>query len=155
MAAAIGAISAQQPPEMVKQLTAIAAASNLLTTVVGFYFTLFLSLPLCVWLYDRLEPVLGRFSKRPQADTAALSGMTGVAAPEMRFVDTLVAGVVMAGGVMIGNLLSFKVPMLDSRSPPSSTSSPSPRRCWHWPASRSPRTCRCSASSAGASWWSR
>jgi hypothetical protein len=114
MAAAIGAISAQQPPEMVKQLTAIAAASNLLTTVVGFYFTLFLSLPLCVWLYDRLEPVLGRFSKRPQADTAALSGMTGVAAPEMRLADTLVAWVVMAGGVMIGNLLSFKVPMLDS-----------------------------------------
>ena len=46
------------------QLTAIAAASNLLTTVVGFYFTLFLSLPLCNWLYGRLEPVLGRFSKR-------------------------------------------------------------------------------------------
>jgi hypothetical protein len=99
---------------MVKQLTAIAAASNLLTTVVGFYFTLFLSLPLCVWLYDRLEPVLGRFSKRPQPDTAALSGMTGVAASEMRLADTLVAWVVMAGGVMIGNLLSFKVPMLDS-----------------------------------------
>ena len=114
MAAAIGAISAQQPPEMVKQLTAIAAASNLLTTVVGFYFTLFLSLPVCVWLYGKLEPVLGRFSKRPQADTAALSGMAGVAAPDMRFADTLVAWVVMTGGVMIGNLLSFKVPVLQS-----------------------------------------
>lgn len=114
MAAAIGAISAQQPPEMVKQLTAIAAASNLLTTVVGFYFTLFLSLPLCVWLYGKLEPVLGRFSKRPQADTAALSAMAGVAAPELRFADTLVAWAVMTGGVVIGNLLSFKVPVLQS-----------------------------------------
>jgi len=114
MAAAIGAISAQQPPEMVKQLTAIAAASNLLTTVVGFYFTLFLSLPLCVWLYGKLEPVLGRFSKRPQADTAALSAMGGVAVPELRFTDTLVAWVVMTGGVVIGNLLSFKVPVLQS-----------------------------------------
>lgn len=114
MAAAIGAISAQQPPEMVEQLTAIAAASNLLTTVVGFYFTLFLSLPLCSWLYGKLEPVLGRFSKRQPADTAALAGMTGVAAPELRFADNLVAWIVMAGGVMIGNLLSFKVPMLQS-----------------------------------------
>ncbi|MGO4395447.1 DUF3100 domain-containing protein [Variovorax sp. M-6] len=114
MAAAIGAISAQQPPEMVKQLTAIAAASNLLTTVVGFYFTLFLSLPLCSWLYDRLEPVLGRFSKRQEADTEVLADMTGVAAPELRFADNLVAWVVMTVGVMIGNLLSFKVPLLQS-----------------------------------------
>ncbi|MES2533927.1 MAG: DUF3100 domain-containing protein, partial [Pseudomonadota bacterium] len=36
MAAAIGAIGAQQPAEMLPQLTAIAAASNLLTSVVGF-----------------------------------------------------------------------------------------------------------------------
>ncbi|MDM0023613.1 DUF3100 domain-containing protein [Variovorax saccharolyticus] len=114
MAAAIGAISAQQPPEMVKQLTAIAAASNLLTTVVGFYFTLFLSLPLCSWLYGKLEPVLGRFSKRQAADTASLAGVAGVAAPELRLADNLVACVLMAGGVMIGNLLSFKVPMLQS-----------------------------------------
>ena len=53
-----GARTAQA--EMLPQLTAIAAASNLLTTVAGFYFTLFLSLPLCSWLYGKLEPVLGR-----------------------------------------------------------------------------------------------
>ena len=94
MAAAIGAVSAQQPPEMVKQLTAIAAASNLLTTVVGFYFTLFLSLslPLCAWLYGKLEPVLGRLSTRSQVEPAALAGMTGVATPELRLADNLVAG---------------------------------------------------------------
>ncbi len=74
MAAAIGAIAAQQPESMRAELTAIAAASNLLTNVVGFYFTLFLSLPLCSFLYERLEPVLGRFSKRQpvaQRTTAA------------------------------------------------------------------------------------
>ena len=49
---------------MISRWSAIAAASNLLTTVAGFYFTLFLSLPLCSWLYGKLEPVLGRFSKR-------------------------------------------------------------------------------------------
>ena len=49
MAAALGAISAQVPPEAVPQVTAIAAASNLLTSVAGFYFTLFLSLPACSW----------------------------------------------------------------------------------------------------------
>ncbi len=114
MAAALGAIAAQQPADMLPQLTAIAAASNLLTTVAGFYFTLFLSLPLCAWLYGRLEPVLGRFSKRPQAGGAALAGAAGIAAPELRFADNLVAWAVMAGGVMIGNLLSFKVPPLQS-----------------------------------------
>ena len=64
MAAALGTITAQLPPHMVEEVTAIAAASNLLTMVVGFYFTLFLSLPACSWLYGKLEPVLGRLTKR-------------------------------------------------------------------------------------------
>ncbi|MBB3176311.1 DUF3100 domain-containing protein [Variovorax sp. Sphag1AA] len=113
MAAAIGAIGAQQPAEMVSQLTAIAAASNLLTTVVGFYFTLFLSLPLCSWLYGKLEPVLGRFSKRQPAETAALAS-AGVSAPELSLADKLIAWCVITGGVIIGNLLSYKVPLLES-----------------------------------------
>lgn len=114
MAAAIGAIGAQQPAEMLPQLTAIAAASNLLTTVVGFYFTLFLSLPVCSWLYDRLEPVLGRFSKRQPADTAALDGGVAAGSSELPFADQVVAWAVVGGGVMIGNLLSYKVPLLQS-----------------------------------------
>ena len=116
MAAALGAITAQQPAEAVPQLTAIAAASNLLTSVVGFYFTLFLSLPICSWLYHRLEPVLGRMTRRgrePVAeDTPDMSHAT--AAHTMSFADTVIAWVLMTGGVMIGNLLSFKVPLLDS-----------------------------------------
>ncbi len=114
MAAAIGAIGAQQPAEMLPQLTAIAAASNLLTSVVGFYFTLFLSLPLCVWLYGKLEPVLGRVSKArtptPANETAGAASAAPEASP-LSVTDVLIAWAVMAGGVVIGNALSFNVPV--------------------------------------------
>jgi len=60
MAAASGAIAAQQTPEMAKQVMTFAAASNLITTTIGTYFTLFISLPLAVWGYRVLEPILGR-----------------------------------------------------------------------------------------------
>lgn len=116
MAAALGAIAAQQPAEMLPQLTAIAAASNLLTTVAGFYFTLFLSLPLCNWLYGKLEPVLGRVSKRgmQQAEASAgdLAGADMAHGGNVPLRDTLIAWAVMVGGVMIGNALTYKVPVL-------------------------------------------
>ncbi|MFM9927429.1 DUF3100 domain-containing protein [Variovorax sp. H27-G14] len=121
MAAALGAIAAQHPPEMLPQLTAIAAASNLLTTVVGFYFTLFLSLPLCSWLYGKLEPVLGRFSKRGAQETKDAPGTASLAqagAPHgggaMALRDTFIAWAVVGGGVLIGNSLTYKVPLLVS-----------------------------------------
>ncbi|MDC8757947.1 DUF3100 domain-containing protein [Janthinobacterium fluminis] len=63
MAAAAGAIAAQQTPEMAKDVMTFAAASNLITTTVGTYFTLFISLPLAVWGYKVLEPILGRTTK--------------------------------------------------------------------------------------------
>jgi len=117
MAAALGAIAAQQPAEMLPQLTAIAAASNLLTTVAGFYFTLFLSLPLCSWLYGKLEPVLGRFSKRGAQDAAGTGAVSQVSLAHggaMSLRDTLVAWAVVGGGVLIGNSLTYKVPLLVS-----------------------------------------
>lgn len=120
MAAAIGAITAQQPAESVSQLTAIAAASNLLTSVVGFYFTLFLSLPICSWLYGRLEPVLGRLTARgrqPVADTGSTgpAGMEeALVAHRMSLTDVVTAWVIVSAGVMIGNRLSFQVPLLAS-----------------------------------------
>lgn len=116
MAAALGAITAQQPAEMVPTLTAIAAASNLLTAVVGFYFTLFLSLPLCSWLYGKLEPVLGRVTKRgrePVAQSAPDMGHA-MAAHTMSLSDTVLAWVLMVGGVIIANLLSYKVAPVDT-----------------------------------------
>jgi hypothetical protein len=63
MAAASAAIAAQQSPEMAKVVATYAAASNLLTTIVGTYFTLFISLPVAVWLYLKLEPILGQRAK--------------------------------------------------------------------------------------------
>jgi putative effector of murein hydrolase LrgA (UPF0299 family) len=63
MAAAAGAIAAQVPPGMAKEVAAFAAASNLITTTIGTYFTLFLSLPFSNFLYRTLEPRIGRWSK--------------------------------------------------------------------------------------------
>ncbi|MGO4714488.1 DUF3100 domain-containing protein [Bradyrhizobium sp. 2TAF24] len=114
MAAAIGAINGQQPASAASQLTAIAAASNLLTQVAGFYFTLFLSLPACSWLYDRLEPVLGRFSRRKAPEGVALAPAGGLGAKDLSFVDTMIAWAIMTGGVTIGNLLTYKVPVSQS-----------------------------------------
>jgi hypothetical protein len=62
MAAAAGAISAQQTPEVAKEVMTFAAASNLITTTIGTYFTLFISLPLAIWGYRVMEPILGRKS---------------------------------------------------------------------------------------------
>ena len=59
MAAASGAIIAVFP-EYKEQILAYAGASNLLTTVIGIYFCLFVSLPVANYLYSKLQPVLGR-----------------------------------------------------------------------------------------------
>jgi hypothetical protein len=63
MAAAAGAIAAQQPPEVAKDIAAFAAASNIITTTVGTWFTLFVSLPATLFAYRVLEPILGRQTK--------------------------------------------------------------------------------------------
>lgn len=89
MAAAAGAIAAQQTPEIAKEVMAFAAASNLITTTIGTYFTLFISLPLAVWGYRVMEPILGRKSaaSAPQeeakvahvTDQGPSLGATGIA----------------------------------------------------------------------------
>ncbi len=63
MAATAGAVAAQQTPEVAKEVMALAAAANLITTTLGTYFTLFISLPLAVWGYRVLEPRIGRTTK--------------------------------------------------------------------------------------------
>jgi len=60
MAAAAAAIAAQQTAEVAKEVAAFAAASNLITSTIGTYFTLFVSLPFTVWAYGILEPLIGR-----------------------------------------------------------------------------------------------
>jgi MFS family permease len=59
MAAASGAIAAVFP-EKAKEIASFAAASNLIRTIVGIYFTLFVSLPVANKLYSWLEPKIGR-----------------------------------------------------------------------------------------------
>lgn len=119
MAAAIGSITAQQPAELHQDLIAIAAAANLLTLVTGFYFNLFLSLPAALWLYDKLEPVIGRFVKNP-IDTSEFDlknaghDADSQTSQTIRWLDKAGLGVVMAMGVAIGNALAFKVPLQDS-----------------------------------------
>jgi hypothetical protein len=70
MAAASGAIAAQQDPETAKSVLTFAAASNLITTTIGTYFTLFISLPMALLGYRVLEPIIGRKTKASAASEA-------------------------------------------------------------------------------------
>lgn len=115
MAAAIGSITAQYPASMTQQLTAIAAAANLVTAILGFYVTLFASLPVCSWLYYKLEPVLGRFSKNRSPEAPTLVDAGAVEGPHrLAPVDVAVAWAIMVCGVTIGNFLTYKVAPVDS-----------------------------------------
>ena len=112
MAAAAGAIAAQQTPEMAKEVATFAAASNLITTTIGTYFTLFLSLPFTIWAYGKLEPVLGRFSAARQspalvADAPALNEEIHPLGPV-----ALVTGLLFIGAYgLIGNWLTYGTPI--------------------------------------------
>ncbi len=112
MAAAIGAITAQQPESMRTQLTAIAAASNLIAGVVGFYFALFLSLPLCNWLYGRLQPVLGRLAPTRQAPAMQTDAAAAETAHDLPLADSLFVWALMLIAVTFCNALSAQVPPL-------------------------------------------
>lgn len=70
MAAATGGIVAQSPSGMAHDIAAFAAASNLITTTVGTYFTLFISLPLANFIYRTLEPMIGRKAVTGQPDAS-------------------------------------------------------------------------------------
>jgi MFS family permease len=59
MAAATGAITAVFP-EQKNEILMYAGASNLLTTIIGIYFCLFISLPVTNYLYKVLTPLIGR-----------------------------------------------------------------------------------------------
>ncbi|KMY86268.1 putative membrane protein [Candidatus Paraburkholderia calva] len=95
MAAASGAIAAQQDPETAKSVLTFAAASNLITTTVGTYFTLFISLPMALFGYRVLEPIIGRKTKASAAsDTAASAPRLGdvkTEAPELGYGGKLLA----------------------------------------------------------------
>ena len=63
MAASSGAIAAAVP-SMAKDILMYAGASNLLTSVVGVYFALFISLPITVFVYEKLSPIIGADTRK-------------------------------------------------------------------------------------------
>jgi hypothetical protein len=108
MAAAAGAIAAQQTPEVAKDVAAFAAASNLVTTTIGTYFTLFLSLPFTVWAYGKLEPILGR--SRLAAQPAAARTFTTAHSAVVLGVGAVITGLVLIGFYgLIGNRLTYAI----------------------------------------------
>jgi hypothetical protein len=124
MAAAAGAIAAQQTPEVAKEVATFAAASNLITTTIGTYFTLFISLPLAVWGYRVMEPVLGRMTKRGRANAEAAAVADAEAAQElkqaskahtvdMNFGARLFAWVFSGALALLGNSMAFNTSFID------------------------------------------
>lgn len=101
MAAASGAIAAQQTPEMAKDVMTFAAASNLITTTVGTYFTLFISLPMALFGYRVLEPLIGRTTRASSAanaveDARPTLGEVQTEAPVLGYTGKLAAWVLTA-----------------------------------------------------------
>lgn len=98
MAAASGAIAAQQTPEMAKDVMTFAAASNLITTTVGTYFTLFISLPMALFGYRVLEPLIGRTTRASSAveDSRPNLGDVQTEAPVLGYTGKLAAWVLTA-----------------------------------------------------------
>lgn len=107
MAAAAGAVAAQQTPEVAKEVMALAAAANLITTTLGTYFTLFISLPLAVWGYRVLEPRIGRTTKASFAQSAV--DQTVVDEPvELGWSGRLSAWFAAAGLALLGTFVATK-----------------------------------------------
>ena len=115
-AAAVGAIAAQQTPEMAENVATFAAAANLIATTVGTYLTLFVSLPLAVYAYRHLEPLIGRERKGAAPDEAAAASAEASAAhtPTMHIGMRLASWVLVGFMVALGNRIGFDVPMLEA-----------------------------------------
>lgn len=117
-AAAVGAIAAQQTPEMADSVATFAAASNLIATTVGTYLTLFISLPLAVYVYRILEPIIGRTTKAsvlPEEFEAVSDKATKIMhAPTLNLGMRIVSWMVVGLMVLIGNRIGFDIPMLDA-----------------------------------------
>jgi hypothetical protein len=118
MAAASAAIAAQQTPEVAKEVAAFAAASNLMTTTVGTYFTLFISLPFAAWAYSVLEPVLGRVGLKPRvplpsAETGASDAILATQ-PELSLPERTLVWIATGVFALVGNWLAYRNAPLDA-----------------------------------------
>jgi hypothetical protein len=109
MAAASGAIAALQTPEVAKDVLAFAAASNLMTTIVGIYFTLYISLPFTAWAYQKLEPLIGRTTTASTAPAPVDAAEHPVAAaPHMIDKGHVLVWVMVGVIALTGNWITFK-----------------------------------------------
>jgi hypothetical protein len=109
MAAASGAIAAQQTPDVAKDVAAFAAASNLITTTIGTYFTLFLSLPFTIWAYGILEPIIGRRTDSTTAPAAAAPiAAPAETTPSLSLPQLMVVWIAAAAMALIGNYLAYR-----------------------------------------------
>ena len=116
-AAAVGAIAAQHP-EMSDQIATFAAAANLIATTVGTYLTLFISLPVAVYAYRVLEPLLGRNRKAVAVEEAkAAAGDADdevVHGPVLGLGMRLASWILVGAMVLIGNRIGYGTPVLDA-----------------------------------------
>lgn len=60
-------------PAYATEIGALASASETFSGVIAIYVALFVSLPLCNWLYSKLEPTLGRVTKAGRQAAAELA----------------------------------------------------------------------------------
>ena len=114
-AAAVGAVAAQHP-DWADQIATYAAAANLIASTLGTYLTVFISLPLAVWAYRKLEPWLGRNYPAPlhgeqaRVDLDPLAAHTPCMPWRMRLLCWAVVGLM----VLLGNRISVGTPMLQA-----------------------------------------
>ena len=57
-------------PAMAEQISALAAASETVSGIDGIYMAIFIGLPLCNFLYKKLEPKIGRLTKYGRREQA-------------------------------------------------------------------------------------
>jgi len=66
MSSAVAALS-EVLPEYASEIQAMASASETISGIDGIYMAIFIGLPMCNWLYKKLEPTLGRVTKAGRA----------------------------------------------------------------------------------------
>lgn len=67
MMASATAVLTEIYPAMADQISALASASETISGIDGIYMAIFIGIPLCNWLYAKLEPVLGRRGNKKNA----------------------------------------------------------------------------------------
>lgn len=71
MMASATAVLTEIYPAMADQISALASASETISGIDGIYMAIFIGIPLCNWLYAKLEPVLGRRGNKNENTTNA------------------------------------------------------------------------------------